>query len=190
MSQFLFQIRDDDDDVIEELLINSCTCNSPKTWVMLICCLKGIVLTFGVFLSWETRNVHCLQPNDSKNTGLAVYNVLMFSCLALVVMFVETYPPIEMLIERTIVFVGTTSTICLLFLPKVRKNFSIWVTQRRTKNIKKPGRITAKYVETNPDITNIFAVNEIVVRYNGVFAITNKFCGTVALRYSGFPRYL
>ena len=112
MSQFLFQIHDNDDDVIEELIINSCTCSSPKTWVMLICCLKGIVLTFGVFLSWETRNVHCLQPNDSKNTGLAVYNVLMFSCLALVVMFVETYPPIEMLIERTIVFVGTTSTIC------------------------------------------------------------------------------
>ena len=108
MSQFLFQIRNDDDDVIEELMINSCTCNSPKTWVMLICCLKGIVLTFGVFLSWETRNVHCLQPNDSKNTGLAVYNVFMFSCLALVVMFVETYPPTEMLIERTIGFVGTT----------------------------------------------------------------------------------
>ena len=107
--------------MIEELMINSCTCSSPKTWVMLICCLKGIVLTFGVFLSWETRNVHCLQPNDSRNTGLAVYNVFMFSCLALVVMFVETYPPIEMLIERTIVFVGTTSTICLLFLPKVRK---------------------------------------------------------------------
>ena len=121
MSQFLFQIHDDDDDVIEELMINSCICSSPKTWLMLICCLKGIVLTFGVFLSWETRNVHCLQPNDSKNTGLAVYNVFMFSCLALVVMFVETYPPIEMLIERTIVFVGTTSTICLLFLPKVRK---------------------------------------------------------------------
>ncbi|KAM7428279.1 hypothetical protein ABFA07_020719 [Porites harrisoni] len=113
------KIRNDDDDVIEELMINSCTCNSPKTWVMLICCLKGILLTFGVFLSWETRNVHCLQPNDSKNTGLAVYNVFMFSCLALVVMFVETYPPIEMLIERTIVFVGTTCTICLLFLPKI-----------------------------------------------------------------------
>ena len=128
MSQFLFQIRDEDDDVIEQLMINSCTCTSLMTWVMLICCLKGIVLTFGVFLSWETRNVHCSQPNDSKNTGLAVYNVFIFACLALVVTFVETYPPIKMLIERTIVFVGTTSTISLLFLPKVRKNFTISVT--------------------------------------------------------------
>ena len=168
MSQFLFQIRDDDDDVTEQLMINTCTCSSLMTWVMLICCLKGIVLTFGVFLSWETRNVHCLQPNDSKNTGLAVYNVFMFSCLALVVMFVETYPPIEMLIERTIVFVGTTSTICLLFLPKVRK---ILVFQIHNEKHQKARQITAKYVETNPAITNIFAVNQ-KVRYNGVFAIT------------------
>ena len=37
--------------------------------------------------------------------------------------------------------------------------------------MEKPGRITAKCVETNPAITHIFAVNQIV-RYYGVFAIT------------------
>ena len=153
MSQFLFQILDDDDDVIEELMINSCTCSSPKTWVMLICCLKGIVLTFGVFLSWETRNVHCLQPNDSKNTGLAVYNVFMFSCLALVVMFVETYPAIEMLIERTIVFVGTTSTICLLFLPKVRK---ILVFQLHNEKHKKARQNYSKICGNEPRYNEYF----------------------------------
>ena len=150
MSQFLFQIRNDDDDVIEELMINSCTCNSPKTWVMLICCLKGILLTFGVFLSWETRNVHCLQPNDSKNTGLAVYNVFMFSCLALVVMFVETYPPIEMLIERTIVFVGTTCTICLLFLPKVRKNLVFQLHNEKRKTSKSPAELQQNMSKRTP----------------------------------------
>ena len=150
MSQFLFQIRNDDDDVMEELMINSCTCNSPKTWVMLICCLKGILLTFGVFLSWETRNVHCLQPNDSKNTGLAVYNVFMFSCLALVVMFVETYPPIEMLIERTIVFVGTTCTICLLFLPKVRKNLVFQLHNEKRKTSKSPAELQQNMSKRTP----------------------------------------
>ena len=39
-----------------------------------------------------------------------------------------------------------------------------------TKNIWKPGRITVKYVEMNP-------------------AITNNFFGTVALRYRGVPLY-
>ena len=94
------------------------------TWVMSICGLKGILLMFGVFLAWETRNVHYPALNDSKNIGLAVYNVFMFSCLALVVEFVVTYPPLEMLVGRSITFVGTTSTICLLFVPKVRTQSS------------------------------------------------------------------
>jgi len=95
------------------------------TWVMSICGFKGILLIFGVFLAWETRNVHYPALNDSKNIGLAVYNVFMFSCLALVVEFVVTYPPLEMLVGRSIVFVGTTSTICLLFVPKVRTGFDL-----------------------------------------------------------------
>lgn len=94
------------------------------TWVMSICSLKGILLIFGVFLAWETRNVHYPALNDSKNIGLAVYNVFMFSCLALVVKFVVTYPPLEILVIRSIVLVGATSTICFLFVPKVRYFFS------------------------------------------------------------------
>ena len=39
-----------------------------------------------------------------------------------------------------------------------------------------------------PAITNFFAVNHII-RYNGVFALTNNFFGTVALPYSGVPLY-
>ena len=65
--------------------------------------------------------MHYPSLNDSKNIGLAVYNVFMFSCLALVVEFVVTYPPLKMLVGRSIVLVGTTSTISLLFVPKVRK---------------------------------------------------------------------
>lgn len=117
---FPFQVEDNDDDVIEELLIYRCTSNYYMTWVMSICGLKGVLLIFGVFLAWETRNVHYPSLNDSKNIGLAVYNVFMFSCLALVVEFVVTYPPLKMLVGRSIVLVGTTSTISLLFVPKVR----------------------------------------------------------------------
>ncbi|KAJ7383923.1 hypothetical protein OS493_024608 [Desmophyllum pertusum] len=119
------EVEDNNDDVMEELLIYRCTSNYYLTWVMSICGLKGILLIFGVFLAWETRNVHYPSLNDSKNIGLAVYNVFMFSCLAIVVEFVVTYPPLKMLVGRSIVFVGTTSTISLLFVPKIlhlRKN--------------------------------------------------------------------
>lgn len=125
------EVEDNDDDVIQELLIYRCTSNYYMTWVMSICGLKGVLLIFGVFLAWETRNVHYPSLNDSKNIGLAVYNVFMFSCLALVVEFVVTYPPLKMLVGRSIVLVGTTSTISLLFVPKIlhlRKNNQVSMT--------------------------------------------------------------
>lgn len=115
-----FQSDNFDGDVIEDLQYYQCTSRHQTAWVMSICGLKGILLLFGVFLAWETRNVHYPALNDSKNIGLAVYNVFMFSCLALVVEFVVTYPPLKMLVGRSVTFVGTTSTICLLFVPKVR----------------------------------------------------------------------
>lgn len=117
---FLPQAEDNDDDVTEELLIHQCTSKYYVTWMMSICGFKGILLIFGVFLAWETRNVTYPSLNDSKNIGLAVYNVFMFSCLAIVTEFVVTYPPLQILVVRCIVFVGTTSTISLLFVPKVR----------------------------------------------------------------------
>ena len=106
-------------------MINRCTSNYHMTWVILICGLKGILLIFGVFLAWETRNVRYPALNDSKNIGLALYNVFMFSCLALVVEFVVSYLPLKMLVWRSIVFAGATSTICVLFAPKVRTNFNL-----------------------------------------------------------------
>ena len=113
------QADDNHDDVVEELLVYQCTSNKHASWVLSICGSKGILLIFGVFLAWETRNVHYPALNDSKNIGLAVYNVFMFSCLAMVTEFLVTYLPLGMLVGRTLVFVGTTSTICLLFVPKV-----------------------------------------------------------------------
>lgn len=128
---------------MQELLIYRCTSNYYMTWVMSICGFKGILLIFGVFLAWETRNVHYPSLNDSKNIGLAVYNVFMFSCLALVVEFVVTYPPLKKLVGRSIVLVGTTSTISLLFVPKVRKCLSSILLHFRLGRNKNPLRIDA-----------------------------------------------
>ncbi|XP_068698706.1 gamma-aminobutyric acid type B receptor subunit 2-like isoform X2 [Montipora foliosa] len=119
------EIPKHDEDVIIELYIYRCTSKHYMAWVGSICGLKGVFLIFGVFLAWETKNVHYLALNDSKNIGLAVYNIFMFSCLALVVEFVVTYLHLTTLVERSITLVGTTSTICLLFVPKIlhlRKN--------------------------------------------------------------------
>ena len=89
------------------------------SWIIGLCCYNGILLIFGVFLAWETRNVHIIALNDSKNIGLAAYNVFMFSSLAMVTEFLMTDRLTRTLFGRTVVYVGTTSTISLLFVPKV-----------------------------------------------------------------------
>ncbi|XP_027040338.1 gamma-aminobutyric acid type B receptor subunit 2-like [Pocillopora damicornis] len=121
------KVPNDDSDFKEQLVIHQCTSSHYMTWLISMSGLKGIMLIFGVFLAWETRNVHYPSLNDSKNIGLAVYNVFMFSCLAIVAEFV-VFPPLKTQVQRSIVFVATTSTIALLFVPKVlylRKNTAV-----------------------------------------------------------------
>lgn len=128
----LSQFEDHDNDLMTTLYIYQCKSKHYLTWVLSFCGMKGVFLIFGVFLAWETRNVHYLALNDSKNIGLAVYNIFMFSCLALVIEFVVTYLPLATLVGRSITLVGTTSTICFLFVPKVRHIFSRTLISRRS----------------------------------------------------------
>ena len=116
----LFQADNANDDILITLLVSQCTSDHFMSWILGLSCYNGILLVFGVFLAWETRNVHIPALNDSKNIGLAAYNVFMFSTLAIVTQFLETDPLTRTLFGRIIVFVGTTSTICLMFVPKVR----------------------------------------------------------------------
>ncbi|XP_029193493.2 gamma-aminobutyric acid type B receptor subunit 1-like isoform X2 [Acropora millepora] len=117
--QIISKFEDHDNDLKTTLYIYQCKSKHYLTWVLSFCGMKGVFLIFGVFLAWETRNVHYLALNDSKNIGLAVYNIFMFSCLALVIEFVVTYLPLATLVGRSITLVGTTSTICFLFVPKI-----------------------------------------------------------------------
>ena len=73
-----------------------------------------------------------------------------------------------------------------------------------TKNIWKPGRITVRYVETNPDITNrfwrsrrtikpaktniLFGRSQESVKTTDESVFEFDFFGIVALRYSGVPQ--
>jgi len=38
---------------------------------------KGILLLFGIFLSYETRSVKLKQVNDSRFVGMSIYNVVV-----------------------------------------------------------------------------------------------------------------
>lgn len=82
---------------------------------------KGVLLLFGVFLAWETRNVHYAELNDSKNIGLAVYNILVFSALSVTAEFVlnEQEFATKRIFNNLLMYLCTSMVLTLVFLPKV-----------------------------------------------------------------------
>ncbi|KAL5005108.1 hypothetical protein ScPMuIL_018564 [Solemya velum] len=111
---------DDDNDSI--IIPEVYACESKSTlWLPMLYGLKGLLLLFGVFLAWETRNVKIPALNDSKNIGLCIYNVFTMSAVGLVItMLIPANQVVAVFLVPCIcIILSTTGTICIIFLPKV-----------------------------------------------------------------------
>jgi len=87
-------------------------------------CLCGHLVeqVFGCFLAWETRNVSIVALNDSKYIGLSVYNVVITCAAGVPVsLLVGDRPDSAFLIIALFVVFSTTTTVGLVFGPKVRR---------------------------------------------------------------------
>uniref|UniRef100_A0A1I7XCL7 G_PROTEIN_RECEP_F3_4 domain-containing protein n=1 Tax=Heterorhabditis bacteriophora TaxID=37862 RepID=A0A1I7XCL7_HETBA len=83
---------------------------------------KCLLLVFGLFLAYESRNLKLRYVNDSRLVGLAIYNVAILSLV--------TGPVVTLLIRSqanaNFVFVAVTVLLCtyislgLVFVPKIR----------------------------------------------------------------------
>jgi gamma-aminobutyric acid type B receptor len=74
----------------------------------------------GCFLAWETRNVSIAALNDSKYIGMSVYNVVITCAAGVpVTLLVGDRPVASFLIIAMFVIFSTTTTLCLVFGPKV-----------------------------------------------------------------------
>ena len=102
--------------------INTCTGKNVEMWLALIYVSKGILLLYGLFLAYETRNVVYAHLNDSRIIGICVYNVVVLSTvgafLALILkneQYVELYSALSVCISFP-----AAATISLIFIPKVK----------------------------------------------------------------------
>ncbi|EDV28625.1 uncharacterized protein TRIADDRAFT_20304 [Trichoplax adhaerens] len=103
--------------------------NSQKAiWLGIIYGYKFLFLLFGAFLAWETRNVHIRELNDSRYIGMSVYNVFVISAIgALLNEFVVATPTVKYVMIAILTLLGTTITLCLVFVPKVNSNSSLFI---------------------------------------------------------------
>nr|QAB04952.1 GABAB-R1-d [Nematostella vectensis] len=109
-------------DVMVTPFYESCHSKHSTTWLYIIMGYKGLILLVGCFISWETRKVKVRALNDSRFVGMSVYNIVLAVVIG---------GPLTLLIggDRDsfvalysfFVFFPTSISLCLLFVPKIRK---------------------------------------------------------------------
>lgn len=112
-------IQDGDILIIPQL--EHCQSKQMSFFLTLIYVYKGLLMAFGCFLAWETRRVSIQALNDSKYIGLSVYNVVIMCVVGASLSFVlrDQQDASFLIISIFIIFCSTT-TLCLVFVPKVR----------------------------------------------------------------------
>ncbi|CAH3136026.1 unnamed protein product [Porites lobata] len=99
-----------------------CTCKYKTYFLAVLFAYKGILLLFGLFLAWETRNVTIPALNDSKYIGMSVYNVVVLSIIGAIVAIAldgSMYYEAPYAISSLCLIVCTTVTLLLVFVPKI-----------------------------------------------------------------------
>lgn len=115
------QSRKEHDTIIIPALYQ-CTCRYKTYFMAILFAYKGILLLFGLFLAWETRNVTIPALNDSKYIGMSVYNVVVLAIIGAIVAIAldgSMYYEAPYAISSLCLIVCTTVTLLLVFVPKV-----------------------------------------------------------------------
>ncbi|XP_036364248.1 uncharacterized protein LOC115218300 [Octopus sinensis] len=114
------QLSTDDEDVVYISQLSRCQSNHLEKWMGVMYAYKGLLLIFGVYMAWETRNVKIPALNDSRYIGMNVYNVVIMSTIVVVLSkILSDRPTLSYAIQSTFIFLSTTGTLCLMFLPKI-----------------------------------------------------------------------
>lgn len=106
----------------KNLPVEVCVCSARHryAWLGVLFLYKGILLTIGVFLAFETRKVKIRQLNDSHLIAMCVYATVVLSiALAPIGLVLETSVDVFYAIVGFMVLFGTTLILLLLYIPKV-----------------------------------------------------------------------
>lgn len=110
------------ENVIEIKQIIRCKCENQTQFTIGIYCYKGLLLIFGLFLAWQTRNAKLKCKADSKQISMAIYNVVAVSIIGVICVTVlanTTRHQAMFSIIAVCIIICTTTTLLLVFLNKV-----------------------------------------------------------------------
>ncbi|CAH2077063.1 unnamed protein product, partial [Iphiclides podalirius] len=114
------EISATDRSVVYQPQIEVCKSQNTTGWLCVLYAYKGLLLLVGVYMAWETRHVKISALNDSKYIGISVYSVVITSTSVVVIgTIISERATLAYITITSLILIATTSTLCLLFLPKI-----------------------------------------------------------------------
>jgi len=96
----------------------TCHTENPDIWWIMELVPKFLLLCYGSFLAYRTRNIH-ETFNESRFIAFSLWNTFLFLIIGLVLRAVADDPSATFLVLSLSVFVIVGSTVGILFMPKV-----------------------------------------------------------------------
>ncbi|XP_069356216.1 gamma-aminobutyric acid type B receptor subunit 2 [Maniola hyperantus] len=120
LKNLTIEISSTDRSVVYQPQIEVCKSQNTTGWLCALYAYKGLLLIVGVYMAWETRNVEISALNDSKYIGISVYSVVITSASVVVIgTIISERATLAYITITSLILIATTSTLCLLFLPKI-----------------------------------------------------------------------
>ncbi|XP_019751514.1 gamma-aminobutyric acid type B receptor subunit 2 isoform X1 [Hippocampus comes] len=149
-----------DRDIAIRPFLEHCESTHMTIWLGIVYAYKGLLMLFGCFLAWETRNVSIPALNDSKYIGMSVYNVGIMCIIGAAVSFLtRDQPNVQFCIVALVIIFCSTITLCLVFVPKLitmRTNPDAATQNRRLKFTQNQKKEDSK---TSTSVTSVNQAN-------------------------------
>ncbi|XP_060587127.1 gamma-aminobutyric acid type B receptor subunit 1-like [Ruditapes philippinarum] len=109
-----------DQDIMYKPYLEHCDSNNISIWLGVVFGHKGILLLFGIFLSYETRSVKLKQVNDSRFVGMSIYNVVVLCVITVpIVLIIKSQQDASFAFVALAIILCSFLSLGLIFGPKV-----------------------------------------------------------------------
>ncbi|KAL4219318.1 Gamma-aminobutyric acid type B receptor subunit 1 [Mactra antiquata] len=109
-----------DQDIMFVPYLEHCQSHNNSVWLGVVYGHKGILLLFGLFLSYETRSVKIKQVNDSRFVGMSIYNVVVLCVIVVpIVLIIKSQQDASFAFVALAIILCSFLSLGLIFGPKV-----------------------------------------------------------------------
>jgi uncharacterized membrane protein len=107
------------EDPLSENTLRYVCSSETSIWLAILIVFNGILLIPGVGLAYLTRNVP-QEVNESRTVGVSIYTITLILIITIpVLVFLSNFPTAGLLIQALATWLVLTSTLLLLFIPKL-----------------------------------------------------------------------